>query len=67
MLIPSRHEMARRPLVWLLALLALVATAFVARISAQDSGAKDRIYVITHVDTPFAKQTVLRWICCNNT
>jgi quinol monooxygenase YgiN len=51
MFIPSKLKVARQPLVWIFAFLILVATAFVARISAQDSGMKDRIYVVTYVDT----------------
>jgi quinol monooxygenase YgiN len=51
MFIPSKLNAVRRPGFWVIALLVLVATAFAARISAQDSAMKDRIYVVTHVDT----------------
>lgn len=51
MSIPSRSDVVRRHLFWVFALLILVATAFAARISAQASGTRDRIYVVTHIDT----------------
>lgn len=51
MLIPSKRKVARQSLVWMLTVLILGVTAFVIRISAQDAGMKDRIYVVTHLDT----------------
>src|ERR1700704_2862872 len=51
MLIPSKLHVARQPVIWIFALLILIATPFASRSYAQDSGVKDRIYVVTHVDT----------------
>ena len=47
----SKSNVVRRRVFWLFALVILAATPFVARTSAQDSAIKDRIYVVTHVDT----------------
>jgi quinol monooxygenase YgiN len=51
MFIPSKSNVVRRPVFWIFALVILLATSFAARIYAQDSALKDRIYVVTHVDT----------------
>ena len=51
MFIPSKSNVVRRPVFWIFALAILIATPFAARIYAQDSALKDRIYVVTHVDT----------------
>ena len=51
MLIPLKLNVVRRSLVWIFALVILGATSFAAPISAQDAGMRDRIYVVTHVDT----------------
>ena len=51
MFIPSKSNVVRRPVFWIFALVILLATSFGARIYAQDSALKDRIYVVTHVDT----------------
>ena len=51
MFIPSKSNVVRRPVFWIFGLAILIATSFAARIYAQDSALKDRIYVVTHVDT----------------
>jgi len=51
MFIPSKSNVVRHPVFWIFALVILLATSFAARIYAQDSALKDRIYVVTHVDT----------------
>jgi quinol monooxygenase YgiN len=51
MLKRSKSKVVRRPMFWVLALLILLGMGYAARISAQDTGMRDRIYVVTHVDT----------------
>jgi quinol monooxygenase YgiN len=51
MFIPSRSNVIRQPVFCIFALLILLATSFAARIYAQDSAVKDRIYIVIHVDT----------------
>jgi quinol monooxygenase YgiN len=51
MFIPSKSNLVRQPVFWIFALLVLAATSFAARIYAQDPAMKERIYVVTHVDT----------------
>jgi quinol monooxygenase YgiN len=51
MFIPSKSNVVRHLVFWIFALVILLATSFAARIYAQDSALKDRIYVVTHVDT----------------
>lgn len=46
-----KSKVAARPAFWMIVLLILAASAFAARISAQDAAMADRIYVVTHVDT----------------
>ena len=45
------RKKSKRPAFWFAALLILTASAFAARIAAQDTAVADRIYVVTHVDT----------------
>jgi quinol monooxygenase YgiN len=51
MFIPSKSNVVRHLVFWIFALVILLATSFAARIYAQDFALKDRIYVVTHVDT----------------
>jgi quinol monooxygenase YgiN len=47
----SKSKVVQRPMFWVWALLILVVIGYAVRISAQDTGMRDRIYVVTHVDT----------------
>jgi quinol monooxygenase YgiN len=51
MLIPARLKVVRPYSFWVFAFMILTVTFFTAPISAQDSAMKDRVYVVTHVDT----------------
>lgn len=51
MLNPSKHDLARWYPKWIFALVVLTATLIAPRIFAQNAGARDKIYVVTHFDT----------------
>lgn len=46
-----KSNVVPQPAFWMIAALILAGLAFAGRITAQDSAMKDRIYVVTHVDT----------------